>query len=775
MRHLAQAAIPGVAIVTAMRSGASIVADEAVWALGREGSATVVELEPLDPTGVADLVAALLDAHPPDELVQDIVDRTDGVPLLVEEVVLAHVRAGTVAVHDGATTWRDGDATVPRTIRELIDARLGGLDPKHRRVIVAGAVVGDFAPALMVEVAEADDTVVSDALAAAVRTGLLETSAGAIAFRHAIIREAVLEATVPHVVDTMHRRAAAALDSPSADLITDVARLERRAGHLRAVGAADEAAQALISVALAQVTSLSLLAAEQAARGAMSLARSPTAREEAADALARSLARQGRWREALEVDTATTAEHGASPSREGRMAECAVELGRPEVAEKILAAASDAGPLTLGMRITSGRAALVRGDAKRALDIARTVYGDPTSDEDLKLASLDLEGRAHDFLGDREEAKAAWERQAREALATGRTQAQLRAVVQLGKVELFAGEPPNRLHEAVALAREVGALVELGWAQENLAIALGIQGDVPAAMKVLDEAVATCRALRLDQLAYVLIGQAATSSYATNEGVEETLAEAEALMDTADLRLHTSSIRADIAFRAGRYDEALAWLDVTREILQTLPGAVPVDSLCWRVWALAATGQFDAARQALAEASQMPDLARWYGRPVVLAAASALLDGDEDGVDRAIAAASGRMPMDVALMRLLGAEIIRGPARVRWLREALDVYQAAGAPLAADRVRQALRDAGGPVPRRRRAQAPVPDALAAAGVTARESEVLRLLGEGLPNAEIANRLYVSVRTVEAHVSSLLAKLGARNRAQLATVAARSFG
>ncbi len=146
----------------------------------------------------------------------DIVGRTDGVPLLVEEVVLAHLRAGTVEVHDGATTWRDGDATVPKTIRELIDARLRSLDSKHRRVIVAGAVLGDFEPALIVEVAEADDAVVSDALGSAVRAGLLEVSGGVITFRHAIIREAVLDATVPHVVDTLHRRAAAALDRPSA-------------------------------------------------------------------------------------------------------------------------------------------------------------------------------------------------------------------------------------------------------------------------------------------------------------------------------------------------------------------------------------------------------------------------------------------------------------------------------------------------------------------------------------------------------------------------------
>ena len=311
MRHLMQAAVPGVATVGAVRSGASLLADDAVRALGREG-ADVVEIEPLGVSGVADLVAALLDAHPPDDLVRDIVGRTDGVPLLVEEVVLAHLRAGTVEVHDGATTWRDGDATVPKTIRELIDARLRGLDPKHRRVVVAGAVVGDFEPVLIVEVAEADDAVVSDALGSAVRAGLLETSGGVIAFRHTIIRDAVLDATVPHVVDTLHRRAAAALDRPSGGGTVDAVRLERRAGHLRAVAANDEAAEALTAAALAQVASLALLGAEQTAREAMSLARSSAAREGAADALARSLATQGRWREALEVDTATTAEHGAS-------------------------------------------------------------------------------------------------------------------------------------------------------------------------------------------------------------------------------------------------------------------------------------------------------------------------------------------------------------------------------------------------------------------------------------------------------------------------------
>lgn len=58
-----------------------------------------------------------------------------------------------------------------------------------------------------------------------------------------------------------------------------------------------------------------------------------------------------------------------------------------------------------------------------------------------------------------------------------------------------------------------------------------------------------------------------------------------------------------------------------------------------------------------------------------------------------------------------------------------------------------------------------------ADVTAREKEVLALLGDRLTNREIADRLFISVRTVESHVSALLTKLGAENRRQLAASAA----
>lgn len=54
-------------------------------------------------------------------------------------------------------------------------------------------------------------------------------------------------------------------------------------------------------------------------------------------------------------------------------------------------------------------------------------------------------------------------------------------------------------------------------------------------------------------------------------------------------------------------------------------------------------------------------------------------------------------------------------------------------------------------------------------LTARELDVARALADGLANAEIAEELSLSVPTVKAHVSSIMAKLGADNRVQAALV------
>jgi DNA-binding CsgD family transcriptional regulator/tetratricopeptide (TPR) repeat protein len=67
---------------------------------------------------------------------------------------------------------------------------------------------------------------------------------------------------------------------------------------------------------------------------------------------------------------------------------------------------------------------------------------------------------------------------------------------------------------------------------------------------------------------------------------------------------------------------------------------------------------------------------------------------------------------------------------------------------------------------------PAGDSSSAAGLTPRESEVLRLVATGASNAAIAAQLFISAKTVSVHVSSILAKLGAANRSEAAAIAHR---
>jgi DNA-binding CsgD family transcriptional regulator len=93
--------------------------------------------------------------------------------------------------------------------------------------------------------------------------------------------------------------------------------------------------------------------------------------------------------------------------------------------------------------------------------------------------------------------------------------------------------------------------------------------------------------------------------------------------------------------------------------------------------------------------------------------------------------------------------------------EALELLEALGARAVAAKFRKELRGRGVSVPRGRGHAT----RRSAAGLTARQAEVLQLLGEDLSNIEIADRLFVSPRTVENHVSAVLDKLDVSTRAE----------
>jgi DNA-binding NarL/FixJ family response regulator len=81
-------------------------------------------------------------------------------------------------------------------------------------------------------------------------------------------------------------------------------------------------------------------------------------------------------------------------------------------------------------------------------------------------------------------------------------------------------------------------------------------------------------------------------------------------------------------------------------------------------------------------------------------------------------------------------------------------------------VRERLRAMGARVPRGPRAATRANPA----GLTERQLAVLDLLREGMTNAEIADRLVVSVRTVDHHVAAVLSKLGVQSRREAAAAA-----
>jgi DNA-binding CsgD family transcriptional regulator len=148
---------------------------------------------------------------------------------------------------------------------------------------------------------------------------------------------------------------------------------------------------------------------------------------------------------------------------------------------------------------------------------------------------------------------------------------------------------------------------------------------------------------------------------------------------------------------------------------------------------------------------------------------AALGDGAAaDDLEKALAGfGSVGMPYEAGRTRLLLATLLAGrddQTAIADARSALACFDQLGATRDADAAAALLRSLGVRSPRAGRRV----DAL----LSRREHDVLQLLSEGLANRDIADRLYISPKTVEHHVASILGKLGLRRRAEAAAYALR---
>ena len=128
-----------------------------------------------------------------------------------------------------------------------------------------------------------------------------------------------------------------------------------------------------------------------------------------------------------------------------------------------------------------------------------------------------------------------------------------------------------------------------------------------------------------------------------------------------------------------------------------------------------------------------------------------------------------QMPVELARARLELARAVasdRPEVALAEAKAALESFERLEAARDADAAAALLRSLGGPARTGPKGWA---------GLTKREVEVLDLLGHGLSNPEIGDRLYISAKTVEHHVGRILSKLGLRNRAEAAAYATRAGG
>jgi DNA-binding CsgD family transcriptional regulator len=687
-----------------------------------------------------------------------LVEELGGRPMLLLAAA-ARLRDGT----DGTTAA--GPVALPPSLLALAADRMAALDDPTRRALLVAATVpgGDQDTVGRALVAEGLDLAALDPAEA---DGIVVFESGRVAFVHPTLRSAVY-----HGASASDRRRAHRAVGPVAD------RPETQALHL-ALGAEgpDEALRARVEeAAAALVTRGAPVEAARAHELAARLAVEPQAG-----------ARQLRLAAELLVDTPE--------------ADAALDLlDRADLVDRDVLEQARAERVRL-------RLAARQGDDEATLDRLQALAASVADDDpDLAtgllleaLRSLIRQRRALDVV--------VVAQQAHEISARAESRSiRLRAEIAVGGALVAIGDPEGAplLEQHVVLLEEEGPARAGPFLAEVAAPVLGFLHRTDDARALLDGLEVDLRhRAALPVLATVLAAKAAIAHGpdlpGTIAAAEEAMALAEELHHPGLVAMPASSLaiaaamrgdaertdrgigalvtsggendlvaaeiaRGALALGQGRLDDALA----TYEALATTAG-VGTGIIRWEPeWAeaLVRSQRRDDARKVLEDLESAGGPGWAVGG---VARIEGMLADDED-------AAAERFDLAVATMRLAGNDVGEGRAELAWgerlrrarrraaarphLERAVALLTSSGAAIWAERATAELALAGG-----------VTAASGPGGIddlTPQELQVARLAASGASNRDIGHELFVSPRTVEAHLTALFRKLGVRNRRELA--------
>ncbi|TWF75098.1 regulatory LuxR family protein [Pseudonocardia hierapolitana] len=783
--------------VVSLRSDEPSRARSRVHDLASRRSATVVELRSLTDDEVVSVAAGCLHAPVvPRGVAEVVVARADGLPFLVEELLAAMVQAHELyETADGWVLDRSPGLAIPATFAETVQRRVGA-SPDLRGLLVAAALLGrSFDWRLLGAISGRDEAAVVDHLHRAVDAQLLSVEAAdpghRFRFRHALTRDAILAELLPPERATLAARGLRAVEAAHPGLPGEWCELAAELAEQ-----ADEPSRA---------AGLHLESGRRAfGRGALASAEANLER-------ARRLVGDNRQL-AVEIDEA--------------LCEVLVKAGNAERVDEVgrrllprLAALAASPARRAQVHLWLARTAIVSADWARALDrlhdarelaasggvgvgefevlAAQVALGEGRLDDAVALAERALttagSGRRYELacealavLGQRERlrdlASAARAFAAVLALAEqhGLVLWRVRALHELGTIDLLGGGPLDRLAQARKAALDVGALATAATLSLQMAAWFTNHAEPEGVLDAGRSCAAEARRLRLplvEGLGFVL--------QAVAHALRDQWAEMEAAIDEAVVVSGGHPEVRGVALLMARAllwiirddrARALAELDAGMELLRGTPVTAP----CRGLWALVHALDAGDGEAAVAEVEASGLTTYWlirgwvgHARAVTLGRRGQAAEAEEAFVRADADLAPCDWYRHHARRLVAEAAIADGWGDpTRWLADALAFFDPSGPPAVASACRSLLRQAGAPVPRRRRPAPDLPATMATVGVTPREAEVLAFLAEGRSTREIAARLYLSPKTVERHIANLAAKVGVGGRSELVAYAAR---